>query len=657
VKKEEVKAMGEFSHIFSPIRLGNLSISNRVYFGAHHSRIQPVLGSPNDAQIAYFEERARNGVGLIIASITHPAPMTTVPTYVPAVDDEAIPLWAKQAETIHRHGTKVIAQLAHYGKLGSPHGPGGATLGPSATEVPGLLPRACEVCHEMDRDEIAEMEEAWVHAAINMKKARYDGIQISAVRGMLMASFLSPAMNKRTDAYGGSLENRLRFSIEILEKTRAAVGPDFLIGIRFDCDEFIENGICLEECKQIAQMLEATGKIDFIEIGQGAERMAHIPSMYFPLGAFIHLGAAVKSAVEIPVIQGGRINDPVMAEQVLKDNLVDMVGLVRPFIADPEFLRKTREGRVEEIRKCIACVESCGSRYIEASIPVRCVLNPEAGREREMSIKAADVKKRVVVIGGGAGGCEAARVAALRGHQVVLYEKENDLGGQLNIAGKAPGRLDFLEPPRWYDLQLRKLGVEVHLGTVATEEMIRKEKPDAVVVATGSVPGKLDVPGGERSMVVGVRDVLQEKVDVGTYVVVVAKDKAMIGASVADWLSERGKKVQILESAIYVGTQIDQATLPMIYSRLLKKGVTLTPMTRVKAIEENAVIVTHVLTGGERRIEPVDTVVLADVGKAEDTLYHALKGDMETLFLVGGALAPRKLFDVIWDGARAGREI
>ncbi|MFH1481248.1 MAG: FAD-dependent oxidoreductase, partial [Pseudomonadota bacterium] len=258
---------------------------------------------------------------------------------------------------------------------------------------------------------------------------------------------------------------------------------------------------------------------------------------------------------------------------------------------------------------------------------------------------------------GGPAGCEAARVAAIRGHRVVLYEKENELGGQLRIAGKAPGRLDFLEPPRWYTLQLKKLGVEVHLGTVATAEMIREKRPDAVVMATGSVPGKLDVPGGDRSIVVGVRDVLQEKVETGNHVVVVAKDKAMIGTSVADWLSERGKSVEVLESAIYVGTQIDQATLPMIYARLLKKGVRLTPMTRVKAIEEKAVIVANVLTGVERRIEPVDTVVLADVGTADDDLYRALKGEIKELFLIGAALAPRKLFDVIWDGARVGREI
>ncbi|MFH1480632.1 MAG: FAD-dependent oxidoreductase [Pseudomonadota bacterium] len=649
--------MDEFSHIFDPIKIGNVVIPNRVYFTAHHSRIQPVLGAPNDDQIAYFEERAKNGVGLIIASITHPAPMTTVPTYVSAVDDKAIPLWAKQAEAIHRHGTKVIAQMAHYGKLGSPHGAGGATLGPSATEVPGLLPRACEVCHEMDKDEIAEMVEVWVHAAINMKKADYDGIQISAVRGMLVASFISAAMNKRKDEYGGSLENRLRFPIEIIEKTRAAVGPDFLMGVRFDCDEFVEGGTSLDEGKKIAQIFEATGQMDFIEIGQGAERMAHIPSMYFPLGAFIHLGAAVKSVVKIPVIQGGRINDPVMAEQVLKDNLVDMVGMARPFIADPEFLKKTREGRVDEIRKCIACVESCGSRYIEAAIPVRCVLNPEAGREREFGIKPAQVKKRVMVIGGGPAGCEAARVAAIRGHQVVLYEKENELGGQLKIAGKAPGRLDFLEPPRWYTLQLKKLGVEVHLGTGATAEMIREKRPDAVVVATGSVPGKLDAPGGDRSTVVGVRDVLQEKVEAGNHVVVVDQGHHMEGLSVSDWLSERGKSVELLSPAVYAGGQVDTATLQILYTRLLKKGVRLTPMTRVKAIEEKAVIVANVLTGVERRIEPVDTVVLADVGTADDHLYRALKGEIKELFLIGAALAPRRALHAFWEGAKSGREI
>ncbi|MFH0843857.1 MAG: FAD-dependent oxidoreductase, partial [Pseudomonadota bacterium] len=634
-----------------------VTIPNRIALLGHNHRFRARNAVPNDREIRYLEERAKEGVGLIIAGPAQVASPTTVPCYNAAQDEAAIPAWAKLADVIHGHGAKVIVQLTNNGKLTTVRDMTGAALGPSPLSPLGLTPGGEEVTHEMDKEEIGQMVRAYATAALNMKKAGFDGVQIRSIRGMLIASFLSAAMNKRTDEYGGSTENRLRIVLEIAEEIRSLVGTQFMVGIRFDADEFLLDGTVLDEAKTMAQLMDASGHFDFLEVGQGAERMAHVPPMYFPLGAFVYLGAAVKSVVKIPIIQGGRINDPVMAEQVLKDNLVDMVGMVRPFIADPEFLKKTREGRIDEIRKCLACNEACLGTPVAESVPISCLWNPEAGREREFGIKPAQVKKRVMVIGGGPAGCEAARVAAIRGHRVVLYEKENELGGQLRIAGKAPGRLDFLEPPRWYTLQLKKLGVEVHLGTVATAEMIREKRPDAVVMATGSVPGKLDVPGGDRSTVVGVRDVLEEKVETGNHVVVVAKDKAMIGTSVADWLSERGKSVEVLESAIYVGTQIDQATLPMIYARLLKKGVRLTPMTRVKAIEEKAVIVANVLTGVERRIEPVDTVVLADVGTADDDLYRALKGEIKELFLIGAALAPRKLFDVIWDGARVGREI
>jgi 2,4-dienoyl-CoA reductase-like NADH-dependent reductase (Old Yellow Enzyme family) len=649
--------MGSFTHIFSPIKIGTVTIPNRIALLGHNHRFRPRNAAPNEREIRYLEERAKGEVGLIIAGPAQVASSTTEPCYNAAQDEETIPAWKKLVDVVHGHGTKVIVQLTNNGKLTPVRDMNGAAVGPSPLSPLGLTPGSEEVTHEMDRDEIKQMIHAYVTAALNMKKAGFDGVQIRSIRGMLIASFLSPAMNKRTDEYGGSTENRLRIVLEMAREIRALVGPQFMLGIRYDADEFLPAGTVLEEAKEMAQLMDASGHFDFLEVGQGAERMAHVPPMYFPLGAFVHLGAAIKSVVSIPVIQGGRINDPVMAEQVLQDNLVDMVGMVRPFIADPEFLRKTKEGRTEEIRKCMACNEACLGTPVAASVPISCVWNPEAGRERQMSIKAADVKKRVVVIGGGPAGCEAARVAALRGHHVTLFEKENELGGQLIIAGKAPGRLDFLEPPRWYGLQFKKLGVKVHLGTLAAEKMIRKEKPDAVVVATGSVPGKLDVPGCDRPMVVGVRDVFQEKVEVGNCVVVVDQGHHLEGLSVADWLSERGKRVELLTPALYAGGQVDTATLQIVYTRILKKEVTLTPMTRVKAIEENAVLVAHVLTGVERRVEPVDTVVLADVGTADDALYHALKGKIETLFLTGAALAPRRALHAFWEGAKAGREI
>ncbi|NIR25518.1 MAG: FAD-dependent oxidoreductase, partial [candidate division Zixibacteria bacterium] len=335
--------------------------------------------------------------------------------------------------------------------------------------------------------------------------------------GGLLLSFLSPYYNKRSDAYGGSLENRMRLINEILDAVRIKTGSDFVVGIRLVSDELIDGGITLDDARVIAPRLEATGHVDYLSISAGV--VGHVPSMYFPLGCFVHLAAGIKEVVNLPVICHGRVNDPVQAEQIISGNQADFVGMVRALICDPEWPNKSRDGKLDEIRKCIACNQVCIGNEVK-DLPISCSLNPEAGREKAMTIIPARESKKVLIVGGGAAGLEAARVAALRGHNVILFERDDELGGQANIAARIPGRLDFSEVSRYYGHQMDLLGIKVVLGTEATVEMIRDENPDAVIIATGSTATFLNVAGGDSDIVVSVRDMLQEKVPVGDNVVV-----------------------------------------------------------------------------------------------------------------------------------------
>jgi pyruvate/2-oxoglutarate dehydrogenase complex dihydrolipoamide dehydrogenase (E3) component len=330
--------------------------------------------------------------------------------------------------------------------------------------------------------------------------------------------------------------------------------------------------------------------------------------------------------------------------------------MARALICDPEWPNKAHEGKLDEIRKCIACNQACVG-YYRKGWPISCALNPEAGKEKQLSIVPAKTPKKVVVIGGGAAGLEAARVAALRGHTVTLYEKANILGGQLNLASKIPGRIDFDQVARYYTHQMNLLGVKLVLGTAATAGVIKNENPDAVVIATGSAQTLPSMPGGDGENVVGVRDVLEEKAPVGKKVVVIAEEHHEQGLGVADFLFEQGKNVEVLTRCLYAGGELEPYTHSAIYSRLVRKGVVIKPLTKVKEIEKQSVVTANALSGEEERIENVDTVVFAATGSADDALYHELKEEVKEIHLVGQCLSPRKIQDSIRDGALAGRRL
>jgi thioredoxin reductase len=472
---------------------------------------------------------------------------------------------------------------------------------------------------------------------------------------------MSPSSNQRTDKYGGSMDNRLRFPLEVIDAIRDKVGYDFVVGFRLAGDEMAEGGNNSEYMKQIAMKLTDTGKLDYIHTGlpfyEGIFKFGF--GMHLPQGLYTPYAAGFKEVLDLPVINNFRINDPVHAEKILANGQADLVGMTRALIADPELPNKAMQGKLDEIRYCIGCDQGCFGRIYQ-QIPMSCLQNAAVGLEKEIgTIEPAPAKKKILVAGGGPSGMETARVARLRGHDVVLYEKEQQLGGMVNVAAKAPYRDEFGVSVRYLIKQMEILGVKVHLGTEATVEIIEQERPDAVIVATGSSLFMPDIPGLDQDNVVTVIDVLEQKVEVGEKVVVVdGGESHWQCCSTAEYLIEKGKKVEMVTPFLFPGNALAITTdlVPYLF-RVRSQNMVFHTSSALLGISGSTVICQDIYANTENRIEEVDTVVYVARGKANNPLYHSLKGKIKELYMVGDALAPRKALDAIHDGYKLGRII
>ncbi|MFQ5875184.1 MAG: FAD-dependent oxidoreductase [Dehalococcoidia bacterium] len=650
----------QLEYLFSPFQLRHLTLRNRIVSTAHATALAD-HGKPGPRLIAYQAEKAKGGCGLVMtfgSAAVHPSSPAVDWGGVEMFDDSVIPCLKETAAAVHKYGAKIISQITHRGRRGTTETYWRPLLAPSP--IPERTHR--ETPHEMAKEDIDMIVQAYGQAALRVKKGGYDGVEMLIGGGHLPEQFLSPFSNKRTDEYGGSLENRMRFVFELIDCVRNMVGDDFVVGIRVSGDEKLEGGLDQHAQMEIIKRLAATGKVDYLSVLAATtenlmSQTEAVPSMWYPTGLWVNYAAAVKREVNLPVIAVGRITDPLQAEWVLAEGQADLVAMTRAIIADPHMPNKAKEGRLNDIRPCIGTNQGCISRLFHGK-PITCIHNPVIGREQELAeINPTTSKKKVVVAGAGPAGLEAARVAAERGHQVILLEGKAVLGGQIVAYSKAYGREDFGAIILWLEGQVRKLGVEVRAGTEATADGVLAEEPDAVVVATGSSPTPPNVPGADTGPVVYTEDVLTQEVDWGDNVLVLDQDGHHQGPAVAEHLAKQGRKVEIISDLFTIGEDIDISTKPLVYKRLLSNGVTLSPNTDVREIQEERVVLKDVYSDEERVIEGVTTIVYAGLRRAEDSLYKQLNGKVSQLFLVGDAMAPRRIHDAILEGTRAGRSI
>lgn len=646
----------QFKYLFSPLKIGPVTVKNRLASTAHVT-VFSQENLPTEKMAYYHAERAKGGVGLIITELTAVHPTAVDPAVITGYDERAIPGFRLIADRVHEYGTKIIAQISHTGR----QSPGRlSTKLPIWSSSSVISPRVRAVPHIMTVEEIREVKEGFVKTAANIKAAGYDGIEIQGCHGYLISQFMSPFTNHRNDLYGGSLENRLRFPLEVINAIRVQVGKNMVVGIRISGDELVPGGLTLDDMREIAVRFEGTEKLDYVSVSAGINETYHITisDMSVPLGVAVHLAAGIKEVVRLPVFACLRINDPVQAEQILAEGKADMIGMCRALICDPELPNKAREGRLDDIRKCMACNQECRNPG-----PICCTLNAITGFEKELGIGTmipASTKKKVVIIGGGPGGLEAARVSAIRGHHVTLYEQSNELGGQVNIASKATSRADLAESIRYLSRQVTKLQVNVKLGIKATRELILEEKPDAVVVATGSLPSMRDIPGATegRIKVTSVHEVLEERGDIGNNIVIFDYPFSFWQCcATGEYLAKKGKKVTIITPFPFVGMSIPMESLNPMYDRLFASKVTLISNSEIKSIKDNTLVIYNIYNRQEQNLNNIDSLVLSLGGRANDSLYHELKGNVKELYAIGDCVAPRKIPEAIREGHIAGRRI
>ena len=662
----------KYQKLFTPVQIGKVTLKNRFAMAPMGPLgLGDSEGGWNQRGIDYYTRRAQGGTGLIITGVTfsdcevetQSMPNCPNSTYNPVHFTRTS---REMTERVHAYGAKIFLQMSGgFGRVTIP-----TNLGEFPPVAPSPIPHRWldKTCRELTKEEIRKIVTSFGKGAYNAKRAGFDGVEIHAVHeGYLIDQFAISFFNHRTDEYGGSLENRLRFAREIREEIARTCGPDFPVAVRFSPksmikdwrkgalpgEEFEEKGRDLEEGLETAKLLEAYG-YDALDVDVGcydAWWWNH-PPMYMEKGPYRNYAKLVKNAVSIPVFMAGRMDTPEMAEESIENGTCDVISLGRPLLADPDYVKKLRANHVKEIRPCISCQEGCMGRIQQYSM-INCAVNPQAARERVTAYEPVARAKRVLIAGGGVAGCEAARVLAERGHLPVLYEAANRLGGNLLPGGAPAFKEDDLQLVSWYEHELERLRVPVYLNTPVTKEMALGENYDAVIVATGSKPKMFSL--GDDEKVYCAEQVLLNKRDPGEQVVVVGG--GLVGCEMALDLAQKGKKVTILEALpkiMAVNGPICSANKEMLEELLPFHGVKIICNAKVTEFRKGEVAFE---TEGKSERLPADSVILSVGYRSNDELYKELEFEVEDLYLLGDAGKVSNIMYAIWDAFEVANHI
>ena len=656
-----------FERLFSPLAVGPMTVPNRICETTNTIGAAQMPGFIDEPFIAHHLAKARGGTGWIGGEtflLNLPLPDEASDEFFPGVGAIRIPLYkmpgfveslARFREAVHGVGSVVVCQLTQL------------NFTMSASSVPIVEPYGW-IAHELDDDEIAKIIRTYAEAAEEFAKAGVDGLEIHCAHETLPQTFLSPALNHRQDAWGGNTRDRTRFVREVLASVRERIGNALSLGIRVNGQETREGGYDLLELREMMSYIAETGALDFVnvDVGHCWGGTPYVQPSYYGHAVYRDAAKALKVDLEgIAILFSGRVTDPGIAEQLLKDEYCDLVGMTRAGIADPEFANKAREGRLSQIRRCIGC-NRCIAQSISGNVPEMfrkptCSVNPEVGNELFYAAKrrVAPSRRRFVVVGGGPAGCEAARVAARRGHEVVLLERAAKLGGQLLLAARAPGRDAYEDFIFFQEGELARHGVDVRLGCEADVAGIRSFAPDAIACATGAQPRRSQTPGLDSAHVVQGWDALAGTVEVGERVALISQEDGFETPNVADHLSERGRRVTIFHKWMALGSEIDRYSLGPVMERLVNHGVTLHTGLRLSAVDGGRLEFRSAFGDGHCTFTGFDTIVLVYGAVPDARLYHELRAARaaERLFLVGAAWVPRALAEATQHGARVGMEI
>jgi 2,4-dienoyl-CoA reductase (NADPH2) len=645
----------KLTKLFEPIRIGGLELSNRIIMTATTTYYD---FESVEKQAHFFAARAKGGAGLITVGALqtlYPGKRSELGA-LNAYSDEDVPKLREITNAIRGGGGRSIAQLATYGywaRRGKGYTP--EDVAPSAVELPlrGLHPRLAAAdflpkSRELSGDEILQVIEEVGKSAVRVVEAGFDAIELQAVGGNLLNRFMNPFTNQRNDTYGGSVKNRVKFVVEIIARIKEKVGGDFPLVCRIPGDELVPFGLKLDDWKEIAPLLEEAGAHALsIMPGWHESRLPRVQAV-LPRGSFVHLAEGIKKVVHIPVAAGNNINDPALAEKILSEGRADLIAMCRPLIADPDLPRKTKEGRLEDIRLCTRC-NNC-FECLPRNESITCAVNAMCGREATHAIDLASRPKKVTVIGGGPAGMEAARIAALRGHRVILLEKGERLGGQLLDAAIPPHKGEWESLIDYLVTQLRKLYVEVRLNEEAAFRNIAESEPDVVIVATGAVQALPPIPGISGENVVTALQVLRGVKQTGENVAIVGGGS--IGCETAEFLTQNRKRVTILEVLPLIGADIGAWNRWLAIDRMVSSNVRMETRAKVVEITENGVWVTR--NDLHHEFFEADTVIIAAGMASVNALAGELKGKVPALYVIGDAVKPRRVKEAVEEGFLTG---